>query len=135
MRFASFIEALDMGRCEDQLQRQALLELIVLFVHIDGVVTEEETRFMHQWVADIPWSGEVDRDVYLSETEEKVENAILLGEVDDYIAHRARQLIDQSIKDQALELAEAISHADGELAEQEAKAIEQLRQLLVPAMP
>ena len=46
MRFERFLTSLDLGRCEDQIQRQTLLELAILFVMIDGVVTESEQQYI-----------------------------------------------------------------------------------------
>ncbi len=130
MRFESFIQALDMGKCEDQLQRQALFDLALLFVLIDGVVTDSEVTFMQQWLDSIPWNSELDRDEYYAAAEQKCLEAINCNEIEDFIAHRAKQLIDLSMKQQALQLANDISHVDGELDEKEAAAIGYLKKLL-----
>lgn len=130
MRFESFIQALDMGRCEDQLQRQALFDLALLFVLIDGVVTDSEVEFMHKWLDSIPWNSELKRDDYYTATEQKCLEAINSDEIEDFIAHRAKQLIDLSMKQQALQLANDIAHVDGELDDREASAISHLQRLL-----
>lgn len=130
MRFDSFISALDMGQCEDQLQRQCLFDLALMFVMIDGVVTESEETFMQDWLKGIPWSGDQSKEEYYSVAVEKCQTAMDNGETDDFIAHRARQIIDPHAREQALNLAEQISHVDGELDAREASAIKLLTDLL-----
>lgn len=130
MRFENFLSALDMGQCEDQLQRQALFDLALLFVMIDGVVAEEETRFMRNWLDAIPWTGGQDKNTYYDNAVIKCQTAIDDQTIDDFIAHRARQLIDKALKQQALQLANDIAHVDGELDARELRAIEELKSQL-----
>lgn len=130
MRFESFISALDMGQCEDQLQRQCLFDLALMFVVIDGVVTESEQAFIQNWLKDIPWNAEQSKDEYYQSALEKCQQALKNGETDDFIAHRAKQIIDPQAREQAVQLAEQISHVDGELDETEASAIKLLTDLL-----
>lgn len=130
MRFESFISALDMGQCEDQLQRQALFDIALLFVNIDGVVTDSETQFMHDWLASIPWNGDVSKETYYVSTQDKCEAAIKGNQIEDFIAHRARQMMDPCIKEQALKLAHDISNVDGELDQTELAALAILNEAL-----
>ena len=130
MRFDSFIQALDMGQCEDQLQRQYLFDLALLFVAIDGVIDDSETEFMHNWLGTIKWTSDVSKDAYYDAALEKVQAAIDANQTDDFIAHRAKQIVDPSTRDQALKLADQIAHVDGELDPREASAIKLLTDLL-----
>ena len=130
MRFDSFITALDMGQCEDQLQRQHIFDLALMFVAIDGVITEEETSFMKDWLLTIEWTSDTSKIDYYAASLAKCLAAVEAGETDEFITHRARQIIDQSAREQALKLADQISHADGELDPKEASAIELLKELL-----
>ncbi len=126
MRFESFISALDMGQCEDQMQRQALFDLALLFVVVDGVVDESEVTFMKNWLDSIPWSNPTSKEDYYQTTLSKCRHATENDGVEDFINHRANQLIDKEMKEQALKLANDISSADGEVDDAERKAIELL---------
>ena len=130
MRFDSFINALDMGQCEDQLQRQCLFDLALMFVMIDGVITESEVKFMQDWLENIPWNSDISKQEYYQLAQEKCWKALKENDTDDFIAHRAKQIIDTSAREQALQLAEQISHVDGELDDKEAAAIKLLTDLL-----
>lgn len=130
MRFESFLKCLDLGRCEDQLQREALFELALLFVMVDGVITESENQYMQAWLNETPWASDVSIERFYQLSKVKCVQAIQEDEIDTYIAHRASQLIDQSNKQQALRMAEEIANVDGELDPKEAYAIDELKQAL-----
>jgi uncharacterized tellurite resistance protein B-like protein len=130
MRFDSFISALDMGQCEDQMQRQALFDIALLFVVVDGVVDDSEVTFMKSWLDSIPWSGPISQDDYYTNTLSKCKHAAENDGVEDFIRHRASQLIDNDIKQQALKLAKDIANADGEIDAKEKRALDFLVSLL-----
>jgi tellurite resistance protein len=130
MRFESFISALDMGHCEDQLQREALFDLALMFVMVDGVVTESETEFMQDWLKTISWTSDDTKEQYYLSAAQKCFVAIEQDDVDDFIAHRATQLVDKSIKKQAIKLAKDIAQVDGQLDPKELAAIAQLVSIL-----
>ena len=130
MRFDSFITALDMGQCEDQMQREHVFDLALMFVAIDGVITEEETTFMKDWLLTIEWTSDVSKIDYYAASLAKCLAAIEAGETDAFISHRAKQIIDSCAREQALKLAEQISMADGELDPREESAIALLKDLL-----
>jgi tellurite resistance protein len=130
MRFDSFISALDMGQCEDQMQRQALFDIALLFVVVDGVIDDKEVAFMKQWLDTIPWSSPVSQDEYYTNTLSKCKHAAANDDIDNFIRHRANQLVDSDMKRQALKLAEDIAHADGEIDNREKRALDFLVSLL-----
>lgn len=130
MRFDSFIHALDMGQCQDQLQRQALFDIALLFVVIDGVVDESEVVSMREWLDTTPWSGSINQDDYYSSTLAKCQHSVTNNEVEDFIRHRVTQLIDFDVKQQALKLANDIAGADGEINAKERRALSFLESLL-----
>jgi hypothetical protein len=123
MRFDSFINALDLGQCEDQMQRQALFDIALLFVVVDGVIDDSEVAFMKNWLDSIPWSGPMSQDDYYANALSKCIHASENDGVEDFIRHRAGQLIDQNIKQQALKLAGDIASADGEIDAKEKDAL------------
>lgn len=130
MRFESFINALDIGQCEDQLQRQAIFDLALFLIMVDGVIEESETHFMQQWLDSIPWSCPTPKEEYYHATALKCQEAINADQVEDFIAHRARQLIDPEMRQQAITLVKGIANADGVLDAREAQAIDILKQEL-----
>lgn len=130
MRFELFLRSLDMGRCEDQMQRQALLDLAVLFVAIDGEIKDSEEAVIKNWLSSIPWTSDTGTLDYYQNSMEKALHAIAINDVENYIAHHATLLLDTEAKQQALDLAEAIANADDELSNSEAKAIALLRAAL-----
>ncbi|MFA3790193.1 TerB family tellurite resistance protein [Aliiglaciecola sp. SL4] len=124
MRFTIFIQALDLGQCTDQIQRQALFDIALMFVMIDGVIDEQERRYMQDWLAKLEWSSEIDKLDYYVTLEKKVIDAIAEDEIENFLAHRANLLSDTGMKLQALKLAEDIAQADGELVASEKAAID-----------
>ncbi|GAA6183720.1 MULTISPECIES: TerB family tellurite resistance protein [Alteromonadaceae] len=124
MRFTIFIQALDLGQCKDQIQRQALFDIALMFVMIDGVIDEQERSYMQGWLAQLEWSSETDKLDYYNTVESKVIDAIAENEIENFLAHRAILLSDPWMKEQALQLAVDISRADGQLDESEKAAIE-----------
>ncbi|MBE1300030.1 MAG: TerB family tellurite resistance protein [Alteromonadaceae bacterium] len=130
MRFESFLRALDMGKCEDQLQRETLLDIALLFVAIDGRITDSETAFIDDWLSGMPWNGESNKDEYVAEALEKVQKTISDNNIENFIAHHANQLVDAHLREQAVQLANDIANVDGDLDETEANAIEMLKSYL-----
>jgi len=130
MQFHRFLDALDMGQCQDQQQREALLDIALLFVAIDGVIDQSEVDAIHQWLDNISWTGDSDRHEYYESAQKKCLNAIRNNESEDFLRHRAKLLIDSNLKQQAVVLAETISNADGELDARELQALNVLRDCL-----
>lgn len=130
MRFDSFLRTLDMGQCEDQIQRQALLDLALLFVAIDGEITEEETQFMQDWLSTLPWTSDTNIIDYEEASLKKSLDAIEHGTVENIVAHNSSLLVDPHMREQALKLANDIANADGELDAKEQEAIDLLKSYL-----
>ena len=130
MRFDRFLQTLDMGKCEDQLQRQALFDLALYLVVIDGVITDSESDFMHKWLDKIEWTSDIKKEDYYNATLAKCWDAIEKKTSEDFLTHRAKQLVDENIKLQAMKLVSDIGNVDGELDESERNAIAILSELL-----
>lgn len=124
MRFDDFITALDLGQCKDQIQRQALFDIALMFVMVDGVVDDSEQTFMQKWLKKLDWKHELSIEDYYTTVEGKIQYAIDNDQVEDFLAHRTRLLTDPWMKSQAVQLAEDISHADGELVQAEKQALD-----------
>jgi len=123
MRFDTFIQALDMGRCEDQQQRQALFDLALFLIVADGVISQSETDFMHSWLASLEWNSDISQNDYYSASLAKCQGAIADKKIEDFLAHRAKLLVDKDVKEQAMKLVRDIAHLDGKLDESESHAI------------
>jgi uncharacterized tellurite resistance protein B-like protein len=130
MKFDAFIQSIDMGHCQDQQQREALFDLVLFLIAADGVITEQETQFMRQWLGTIEWSAKVSKEEYYTTTLLKCYAAIKTNTVDDYLSHRAKLLIDNDMKQQAMQLVREVAMADGELDIAEQHAIKLLSELL-----
>ena len=130
MKFDSFIQSIDMGHCQDQQQREALFDLVLFLIVADGVITEQETLFMRNWLDTIEWTADVTKEEYYTTTLLKCYAAIKTNTVDDYLTHRAKLLIDNDMKQQAMKLVREVSIADGELDDAEQQAINLLSEVL-----
>jgi len=130
MKFDSFIQSIDMGHCQDQQQREAMFDLVLFLIVADGVITEQETQFMRKWLGTIEWSADVSKEEYYTTTLLKCYAAIKTNTVDDYLTHRAKLLIDNDMKQQAMKLVREVAIADGELDEAEQQAINLLSEVL-----
>jgi uncharacterized tellurite resistance protein B-like protein len=130
MKFDLFIQSIDMGHCQDQKQREALFDLVLFLIVADGVITEQETQFMRDWLSSIEWNTDVTKEEYYTTTLLKCYAAIKTDTVDDYLIHRAKQLVDSDMKQQAMQLVRDVALADGELDDAEQKAIDLLSEVL-----
>lgn len=130
MRFDKFLRTLDMGDCEDQLQRESLLEIAILFMVVDGAVDAAEEGVIKDWLNEIEWHSETQVEDFYSSAIQKANNASEQQDIEHFIAHRTSQLIDSDFKTNALKLAEEIAAADGILDEREASALKLLKSYL-----
>jgi uncharacterized tellurite resistance protein B-like protein len=130
MKFDAFIQSIDMGHCQDQQQREALFDLVLFLIVADGVITEQETQFMRNWLDTIEWTADVTKEEYYTTILLKCYAAIKTNTVDDYLTHRAKLLIDNDMKQQAMQLVRDVAIADGELDAAEQQAINLLSEVL-----
>jgi len=130
MKFDLFLKSMDMGHCHDQKRREALFDLVLFLVAADGVITEQESEFMHKWLNTIEWNADVSKEEYYTTTLLKCYAAIKTDTVEDYLTHRAKLLIDEDMKQQAMRLVREVALTDGELDAAEQQAIDLLSELL-----
>lgn len=130
MKFDLFLKSMDMGHCHDQKQREALFDLVLFLMAADGVITEPESEFMHKWLDSIEWNADVSKEEYYTTTLLKCYAAIKTDTVDDYLTHRAKLLIDDNMKQQAMQLVREVAIADNQLDAAEQQAIDLLSELL-----
>ena len=108
----------------------ALFDLALFLIVADGVITEDESEFMRRWLDTIEWISDVSKEEYYTTTLLKCYAAIKTNTVDDYLAHRAKLLIDNDMKKQAMQLVRDIAITDGEVDASEQQAIDLLSELL-----
>lgn len=130
MRFEQFLNALDMGQCVDKMQCQAIYDMALMLVMIDGETDERELSLMASWLEDQSWKGDIPGAEYFETVKSKCEAALDTDTADDFITHRVSQLVDEDMQTKALTLAEAIANADGHLHDKELAAIELIKSSL-----
>lgn len=130
MKFEHFIKSMDMGHCHDQKQREALFDLVLFLMAADGVITEQESEFMRKWLESIEWNADVSKEEYYTTALLKCYAAIKTDTVDDYLIHRAKLLIDNNMKQQAMKLVREVAIADGDVDKAEQHAIDVLAEYL-----
>ena len=130
MNFEKLLNNFDMGICVDQLQREALVDLVLLFVEIDGVVDDKEMEYTLNWVSSLAWHNDISPLDYIQTNLSQARAAIEANTVEDYIRHRCKHIVDSPAKSLAIELAKGVSMADGHLDQSEEKAIKFLQHCL-----
>jgi len=130
MNFEKLLNNFDMGVCVDQLQREALVDLVLLFIEIDGVVEDSEMAYAFDWVSSLQWDNPVTPIDYVKSNLVNARAAIESNDVDEFILHRCKHIIDSPAKILAMELATGVSLSDGHLDEREAAAIKFLSKSL-----
>lgn len=126
MRFDNFLNALDHGQCEDQMQRQAMFDLVLMLMLVDEEIAPEEQAFMQNWQDTLEWTAGPDKPDYYQLCMSKCRHALDNQMVDDFISHRASLLVDPELRQQALELAHEVTHSDGRLDDREREALDLL---------
>ena len=130
MKFDLFIQSIDMGHCSDQKQREALFDLVLFLIVADGVISEHETAFKQNWLDNIDWTADVTKEQYYTTTLLKCYAAIKTQTTSDFLIHRAKLLVDDHMKQQAMKLVRDVAMADGELDEAEQQVINLLSEVL-----
>ncbi|BDX07933.1 TerB family tellurite resistance protein [Planctobacterium marinum] len=130
MRFDKFLRTLDMGDCEDQIQREALLEIAIFFMVVDGTVDAAEEEVIRNWLAEIEWNSDISVQDFYTNGMHKANNAIEQQDLEHFIAHRSSQLLDDDFKTNALKLADEIASADGIIDDKEKVALDILKSYL-----
>ncbi|MEZ4606701.1 MAG: hypothetical protein R2880_06010 [Deinococcales bacterium] len=96
-----------------QVQREALLDLLTLAVHVDEYLSRSEKRELKSISAEFTWQGDITLSRYLEESLAKVH--ALEGDVayEDRLHDIAERLNDSKARRKGLQLCERIIFADG----------------------
>ena len=60
MKFEQLLNNFDMGVCVEQLQKESLLDLALLFVTVDGSIADEELNVVSAWAQKIEWNSAIE---------------------------------------------------------------------------
>ncbi|MBE0361157.1 MULTISPECIES: hypothetical protein [Pseudoalteromonas] len=123
MKFEQLLNNFDMGICVEQLQKESLLDLALLFVTVDGSIADEELNVVEAWAHKIEWNSAIELDNYMVDMTRKCVLAVQSGEIDSFIQHRMTHIIDQPMRVFVLELLKQVIEADGITDENELKAL------------
>lgn len=130
MNFDKLLAAFDTGVCADQLQREALFELALLFMDIDGVETQEELEFIDRWMKESEWNSHVSKADFKEQALVRVQEALANDGVEHFIHQKATSLVNSPAKEEAIKMVVELIAVDGELAETELKALGYLKRFL-----
>ncbi len=123
MKFEQLLNNFDMGVCIEQLQKESLLDLALLFVTVDGSIADEELNVVSAWAQKIEWNSAIEIDNYIIEMTKKCVSAVKTNEIESFIQHRMAHIIDQPMRVFVLELLKQVIEADGITHENELKAL------------
>lgn len=131
MKFEQLLNNFDMGICVEQLQRESLLDLALLFVTVDGSIDDEELRVVEQWASQIQWNSAIKIENYMTDMIGKCALAINNNELEPFIQNRMSHIVDKSMKKFTLELLKSVIEADGITDKNELKALKIVESTLV----
>ncbi|WP_105168012.1 hypothetical protein [Pseudoalteromonas sp. T1lg23B] len=124
MKFEQLLNHFDSGICVEQLQKESLLDLALLFVAVDGSVSDSELHVVRQWAATLNWNSAVSLDNYISDMVGKCVHAVKSDDVEAFIQHRMKFIIDQPMRELALKIVQKVCAADGKIDHREQTAME-----------
>lgn len=106
---------------QEQRFNQALIKLAVLFYQIDRKIMLSEQDYLEELIDTLPWDSPICREAFLNEVIYQIRSGLDAGEAKDIL----RGLHDDLAYDanMALEVAMAMSGADGERSDEEAELL------------
>jgi len=123
MKFEQLLNHLDSGICVDQLQTESVVDLAVLLMSIDGKVCEKELSVLNKWIEKLCWNSEVESSFYISNMITHCRDVIAKGDIEHFIHHRMKHIVDEPVKELAYKLTTQLAQADGVVTESESNAL------------
>ncbi|MDW7549205.1 hypothetical protein [Pseudoalteromonas peptidolytica] len=125
MKFEQLLNHFDTGICVDQMQKEALIDIAILFIGVDGVICESEKHIVRKWAKSLQWNSAIDLDSYIEDSLSKSVVAIKNNDIEAYVQHRMNNIVDEPMRKLSKDLAIRVIEADGNVkqAEKEALAI------------
>ncbi|AZZ97769.1 hypothetical protein [Pseudoalteromonas sp. R3] len=126
MKFEQLLNHFDMGICVEQLQKESLLDIALLFVSIDGKIETEEMNIVRDWAKTLRWNSAISLQDYMDDALGKCLVAIKQEQTESYIQHRLSHIVDKPMRELAVSIAHKISEANGEVCDSEKRALAML---------
>ena len=130
MNFEKLLSTFDMGVCADQVQREAVFDLVMLFAAIDGEVAPQELTFITNWIDESPWNSDTSKADFRVTAKERVEEAINTNGVEGFIKQCASALVNSPAKDDTKALIERLIAVDGKVHQAESEGFAYLNRIL-----
>lgn len=123
MNFEQLLSHFDSGICVEQLQKESLLDLALLFVSIDGAIAESELEVVSQWAKSLNWNSAIKLEDYIADMTGKCVIAVQSDDVEAFIQHRMKYIMDKPMREFAVKLAHKVIAADGKIDSKELAAM------------
>ncbi|KAF7770133.1 hypothetical protein PCIT_a3100 [Pseudoalteromonas citrea] len=123
MKFEQLLNHFDSGICVEQLQKESLLDLALLFVGVDGVISESELAVVKKWADTLSWNSAVKLDDYICDMTGKCVLAVKSDDIEAFIQHRMKHIVDKPMREFAVKLAHRVISADGKIDSNELAAM------------
>ncbi|MBF7074890.1 TerB family tellurite resistance protein [Glaciecola sp. MH2013] len=106
---------------QSQQHNEALIKLTVLLYQIDGIVTLTEQDYFQELVDNMPWHSGISKEAFINDAIHQARAAIDSLKAPDFIRALSDELNIDAAK--TLEVAMAITKADGERSEEEVELL------------
>lgn len=114
-----------------QEDKEASVELLVLIMYIDDVLSDEEDQMIHRQIALFDWKGVQNEDYVLHETIRKVRDLNKNPQaIQAFIDKTAAKISCPEVRKKIFLLCSHLSEADGEVDLKEVAMVEQIRKAL-----
>lgn len=114
-----------------QEDKEASLELLVLIMYVDDILSDEEDLMLKRQIAQFDWKGVHNEDYFLNEVIRKVRDLNKNPKaIQSYIDKTAAKISSPEVKKKIFLLCSHLSEADGEVDLQEVAVVEQVRKAL-----
>ncbi|WMN59827.1 hypothetical protein NI389_16945 [Pseudoalteromonas xiamenensis] len=123
MKFEQLLTHFDMGISIEQLQKESLLDIAILFMGLDGAIDDKEKLVVKSFARNLNWHSVIPLDDYITDMQGKCILAIQSNEVESFIQHRLKHIVDAPMRELALKLANEVSKADGTIDDKERRAL------------
>ncbi|MBE0367600.1 hypothetical protein J8L98_15200 [Pseudoalteromonas sp. MMG013] len=128
MKFEQLLSHFDSGICVEQLQKESLLDLALLFVGVDGVISDTELAVVRKWAETLSWNSSVKLDNYIVDMTGKCILAVKNDDIEAFIQHRMKHIVDKPMRELAVKLAHKVIAADGKIDSNELAAMSLLEE-------
>lgn len=108
---------------------EALIRLSVLLYQVDGVVTLSEQDYLDEIMESLDWQSPISQQAFFNDAIYQTRKALDTGEAGAYLKALQQDLLFDA--DKAMEVAMAITGADGERCDEEAELLSLLTHKLL----